>query len=145
MKPSVLIGALVRPNVAALRQFKRLRLGDAVHTFMPSSMPEAIDIARYCRENQIYLLFWDLLPRGTLRTREIVREQELAKHHLAKPNVPAVLDCKSNMDAIIDEAGSITSGASSSARSAVSSMARGRIQKNGANCGVSPTSLPPEL
>ena len=105
MKPSVLIGALVRPNVAALRQFKRLRLGDAVHTFMPSSMPEAIDIARYCRENQIYLLFWDLLPRGTLGTREIVREQELAKHHLAKPNAPSVLDCKSNMDAVIDEAG----------------------------------------
>ena len=69
MKPTVLIGSSIPSGVEQLRVHKAIKQGDIVLTIMPSQKAEALAVANYCRENQIYLCFAEFLQRGGVGNR----------------------------------------------------------------------------
>ena len=64
MGTRVLIGNSIPPGVGQLRVHKELKLGDIVLTMVPRKKQDALAVAKYCRENQIYLCFSEFLWRG---------------------------------------------------------------------------------
>ena len=92
----VIIGTRMPNNIESLRLLKELKLGNGVLTFLPEDKQEAIAMAKYCRENKIYLSFWEFLYRGSYQLgwgwgKKIPRENFFSKEEI---------------DYIIDEAGS---------------------------------------
>ena len=63
MKPDVLIGSSIPPGEEHLRSHKQIRQGDIILTSIPEQKEEALAVARYCRENNIYLVFSEFLQR----------------------------------------------------------------------------------
>lgn len=60
----VTIGASIPPGVRSLEAFRLLKMGDMVLTAIPETKASALAMAEYCRKNNIYLCFSELLYRG---------------------------------------------------------------------------------
>jgi hypothetical protein len=71
----VKVGASVPKGLAGCRLLQDLRLGNIMLTLLPLDKSEALAVANYCRENQIYFLFSELLWRGTFDLCWAAREK----------------------------------------------------------------------
>ena len=95
MKPSVLIGSSIPAGLEHIRLHKTLKQGDIVLTLIPREKEEALAVARYCKENRIYLCFSEFLHRGShdlcWAWREVVSRE--------------AFHSKADIDEIIDAAG----------------------------------------
>jgi len=60
----VIIGASMPAGVKSLEVFRQLKIGDMVLTAIPETKADALAVAQYCRKNDIYLCFSELLYRG---------------------------------------------------------------------------------
>lgn len=67
--PSVLIGSSIPSGLEQVRIHKQLKQGDLILTSLPKKKEEALAVARYCKENKIYLFLSELISRGKYRTR----------------------------------------------------------------------------
>lgn len=61
----VIIGASMPAGVKSLEAFRQLKMGDMVLTAIPETKADALAVAEYCRKNNIYLCFSELLYRGS--------------------------------------------------------------------------------
>ena len=64
MKTGILIGTNLW-YAEQVRLAKRLNLGDIVLTYWPHTKKDAVAAAKFCRDNQLYLAFRELMHRGT--------------------------------------------------------------------------------
>ncbi|MFC1675782.1 hypothetical protein ACFL3G_01810 [Planctomycetota bacterium] len=60
----VLIGSSIDRTLPTVQLNKKIRLGELVVMGVPADKQDGLAIARYCRENEIYLMFWGLTRRG---------------------------------------------------------------------------------
>ena len=65
MKGQVLIGSSIPMGLDQVKLHKRIKQGDIILTMLPREKTEALAVARYCRDNGIYLVFSELLHRGS--------------------------------------------------------------------------------
>ena len=70
MSCPVIIGTRMPEGIEYVCLVKKLKLGDAVLTKIPSAKQEALAVAEYCRKNHIYLCFHEFLLRGGFNLRE---------------------------------------------------------------------------
>jgi hypothetical protein len=91
MKPNVLIGSSIPLGVEQLRLHKKIKQGDIVLTILPSDKEEALGVARYCKENQIYLCFAEFLQRGSCDIRPYGGEYSPGQFH-SKADVKEIID-----------------------------------------------------
>ncbi len=61
----VIIGTRMPNNIESFRLFKELKLGNGILTFLPEDKQEIMALAKFCRENQIYLNLWEVVYRGS--------------------------------------------------------------------------------
>lgn len=61
----VQIGAMIPGGLAQVKLFERLRMGDAILTFLPVDKAGAMAVARYCKARRIHLYFDEVLCRGS--------------------------------------------------------------------------------
>jgi len=95
MAVPTIIGSSIPRGVEQLKLHQKMKLGDIVLTFIPRDKREALALARYCRENKIYLCFSELVFRGSYDLaapyRELIPREQFHS--------------KADMDEIIDTAG----------------------------------------
>ncbi len=65
MGEHVKIGASVPVGLDGCRLVKELKLGNILLTLLPTDKEEAMRVAEYCRENGLYLIWSELLYRGS--------------------------------------------------------------------------------
>ncbi len=91
MKPEVLIGSSIPLGVEQLRLHKTIKQGDIVLTIMPLDKTEALAVARYCRENKIYICFAEFLKRGSCNILTYDGEYSPGEFY-SKPDVKEIID-----------------------------------------------------
>ena len=58
-----LTGASIGPGLGPLQDFQKLKLGNVVLTWLPDDKQEALRVARYCRDQKIYLMLSEIVHR----------------------------------------------------------------------------------
>ena len=92
MKPPVLIGSSIPAGVDQLRLHTTLKQGDIVLTLIPREKDEALAVARYCRENKIYLCFSEFLHRGSYDLCWAYREMIPREAFHSKADIDEIID-----------------------------------------------------
>jgi len=90
--PPVLIGSSIPQGLEQVRLHKKLKQGDFILTTIPRHKEEALAVARYCRENKIYLCFSEFLFRGTYKLCFAFREHIPASQFYSKKDVDEIID-----------------------------------------------------
>ncbi len=62
--PLPLVGASIWNGLDTLQDFRKLRLGNIVLTFLPETLEESLLFMRHCKENKIYVLLSEIIHRG---------------------------------------------------------------------------------
>jgi len=92
MSLPVLVGSSIPAGLEHLRLHSRLKQGDIVLTLLPRSRDEALAVARYCRENRIYLVFSELLHRGSHDLCWAWREKVPRDRFFSKEQMDEIID-----------------------------------------------------
>jgi len=92
MNLPVLIGSSIPAGLEHVRMHKRLKQGDIVMTLIPRDKAEALAVARYCRENRIYLCFSEFLYRGSYDLCWAYREAIPREEFHSKTDVDEIID-----------------------------------------------------
>ncbi len=71
----VKVGATMQPGVESAELLLKLKLGNFMSTFLPKgAFEEALEVARFCRKNKIYFIFWEFFHRGEdIRRQKMIR------------------------------------------------------------------------
>jgi len=88
----VLIGSSIPSGVEHLRLHQKLKQGDIVLTLLPRTRDEALAVARFCRENRIYLVFSELLHRGSYDLCWAWREKIPRDRFFSKAEMDEIID-----------------------------------------------------
>ncbi len=64
-KNPVIIGSMMPNTLEGFRLYKELKLGNGILTFIPEDKNECMAMAKFCRDNHIYLNFWEFIYRST--------------------------------------------------------------------------------
>ena len=80
------------PGLEHLRLLRKLKLGDAILTQIPRQKEQALALAKYCRENKIYLCFSEFLFRGGFNLCYAWRERIRRGQFHSKADIDEVID-----------------------------------------------------
>jgi hypothetical protein len=92
MKPTVVIGTELSCGIEFLRLHQKLKMGNAVFTRMPFDKSEALAVARYCREHEVFLCFAEFLARDKFILSLRYREDAERRPFMSKADVAEVID-----------------------------------------------------
>ena len=65
MSVKIKVGAHIPRGLKEVKRFKKLRFGNLIEAHVPLSREEALAFAEYCRENEIYFVFYQFYKVGT--------------------------------------------------------------------------------
>lgn len=88
---SVLIGSSIPAGVEHVKLHQQLKQGDIILTLIPSDKNEALAVAKYCRENKIYLCFSEFLHRGSYDLCWAYRKQISRQSFHSKADIDEII------------------------------------------------------
>lgn len=86
----VKVGASVPGGLAGCRLLTDLKLGNLMLTLLPMEKDEALAVADYCGKNRIYLIFSELVWRGTFDLGWAARKRMSRGEFYAKPDLDEI-------------------------------------------------------